>query len=287
MDDLRGRPLGLEVLERLRGGAAKAVDRGVVVAGTGDVAVVRDEQAEQQALGEARVLQVVDEHVRVACGEPAAHVRLLAQQAERTQHQVAGVDRAGVAQHPVVGAEQLAELALARGSGALAEGGGPRGVVLARDQLVLQPVDPRDDRAEHGAGVAAKIVQAQRQVVDALQQHRQAVGRADRCHERVDARLGRLVAQQPDAQALERGDRRLLGGGPVEALLDALAHLVGGGRRVRQRQDGLRRRTVCHEPGEALGEQRGLAGARAADDEQWAAGMRHGLVLVGGEHLGN
>ena len=80
---------------------------------------VGHEQPQQQALGEARVLQVVDEHVPVAAGEPRAHVRLLAQQPERAQHEVAEVERPRVAQHPVVRAEQLPELALARGARAL------------------------------------------------------------------------------------------------------------------------------------------------------------------------
>ena len=89
----RRRPLRLEVGERLRRGAAEAVDRLVVVAGAADVAVLAGQQPQQQALGEARVLEVVDEHVAVAGRDPRAHVRLLAQQPERAQDQVAEVER--------------------------------------------------------------------------------------------------------------------------------------------------------------------------------------------------
>ena len=78
----RRRPLGAEVVHVLRRGAAEAVDRLVVVGGGGDVAVPGHEQPQQQALREARVLQLVDQHVPVPAREPLAHVRLRAQQPE-------------------------------------------------------------------------------------------------------------------------------------------------------------------------------------------------------------
>ena len=75
-------PLGLEVAQVLRRRAAEPVDRLVVVAGGADLPVLAREQPHQQALGEVRVLQLVDEHVAVARGHPRAHVRLRAQDAE-------------------------------------------------------------------------------------------------------------------------------------------------------------------------------------------------------------
>ena len=88
------RPLGPEVADVLRRRAAIAVDGLVVVGERADPAVLGDEQPQQQALGEAGVLQLVDQHVPVAGGEARAHVRLLAQQAEGEQDEVAGVERA-------------------------------------------------------------------------------------------------------------------------------------------------------------------------------------------------
>ena len=216
-------------------------------------------------------------------------MRLLAQQAERAQHEVAEVEHAGLAEHPVVGPEQLAELALAGGAGAvgLAECGGPGGVVLARDELVLEAVDPPDDRAEHGARVAAQVVVAKRQLVDALEQHRQPVGGGDGGRERVHAGLERLVVEQAGAQALERGDRGLLGGGAPEAFLDPLAQGVGGRG---EHEDALRGDGGLRplgQPREALHERGRLAGAGPADDEQRPAAVLDGLVLGGGEHFGN
>ena len=98
-----------------------------------------------------------------------------------------------------------------------------------------------DDRAEQRARVAAQVVVAQRQLVDALQQHRQPVGRRDRRRERVDAGLQRLVAQQPRAEAVERRDGQLLVGRRRAAPRCARA---ARRRRVaprRQREDALGR----------------------------------------------
>ena len=92
--DGRLRPLGLEVAQVLGRRAAQAVDRLVVVAGGADLAVLAREQPQQQALGEVRVLQLVDEHVAEALGDPRAHARLGAQEPEGVEHEVAEVARA-------------------------------------------------------------------------------------------------------------------------------------------------------------------------------------------------
>ena len=162
--DRRLRPLGAEVADVLGRRAAEAVDRLVVVGERADPAVLGDQQPQQQALGEARVLQLVDEHVPVARREPRAHVRLLAQQPERLQHEVADVERARLGQQPVVGGEQRRELALARARRVVGQPRRPRRVVGGRDELVLERVDPPHDRAERRGRVAAQVVVAQRQV---------------------------------------------------------------------------------------------------------------------------
>ena len=66
--DGRLRPLGLEVVQVLGRRAAQAEDRLVVVARGADLTVLAGEQPQQQALGEVRVLQLVDEHVAEAGG---------------------------------------------------------------------------------------------------------------------------------------------------------------------------------------------------------------------------
>ncbi len=108
------RPLGAEVGDALRRRPAEAVDRLVVVGGDGDVAVLGDQQPQQQALGEARVLELVDQHVVEAGGEPRADVRLGPQQPERLHDEVPEVERARLGEHAVVGGVDRGELALAR-----------------------------------------------------------------------------------------------------------------------------------------------------------------------------
>ena len=266
--DRRLRPLGAEVVDVLGRGAAEAVDGLVVVGHRCHVAVAGHQQPQEQALGEARVLELVDEHVAVAVGEPVAHVCVGAQEAEAVQHEVADVERPRVGQHPLVGAVELGELALARA--VPGQGRGPRGVVVRRHQLVLEAVDPLDDRAERRARVAAQVVVAQRQLVDPLEQHRQAVGGAHGGGERVEPGLERLVAQEPGAEAVEGGHGQLLVGA-VEPILELRAQAVGGSRGEAQDEQRLRRRAAAHEVHEPLGQHRRLARAGAAQHEQRAA----------------
>ena len=120
------------------------MDRLVVVRRRGDVVVAGHEQAQQQPLGEARVLQLVDEHVAVASRQPLPYARARPQQAERVQHQVADVERPGVGEQALVGGVQVGELALA--GALLGQGCRPGGVVAGRHKLVLEPVDALHDR---------------------------------------------------------------------------------------------------------------------------------------------
>ena len=156
-------------------------------------------------------------------------------------------------------------------------------VVLVRDELVLEAVDAGDDRAEQRARVAADVVRGERQLVDALEQHREPVGGRDRRGERVEPRLERLVVQQARAEAVDGRDGQLLEAA-VEPGLEPLAQRVGGGLGDGQDEDRLGREpALAHEPGEALAQHRRLAGAGAAEDEQRAAGVRDGLELAGGQ----
>ena len=290
--DARLRPLGAEVDDVLRRRAAEAGDRRVVVGGDAEVAVVGHEQPQQQVLGEVRVLELVDEDVVEARREPCADVRLGAQEPERVEDEVARVQRAALRQQPVVRGVDGGELALAHGARAgglavLRQRGGPGGVVRGGHQLVLEPVDPADDRAEHRARVPAQVVRGERQLVDPLEQQREPVGGGDRRHERVDARLERLLAQQPRAERLQRGHRQLLEAGPgAQPLLDLRAQRVGGGGRVGQHEDRVGRRALLDEPGEALDERARLAGPGAREDQQRAARVRDRLELGRGRgHL--
>ena len=170
----------------------------------------RREQPQQQALREAGVLELVDQHVPVAARR-AARARAASSRSRRKLRSTRSpdVERARLLEHR---ARARRRARRTRARAARSSAGRPRRVVVRRHQLVLEPVDALDDRAQRGARVAAQVVVAQRQVVDPLQQHGQPVGGADRRHERVEPGLERLVAQQARAEAVEGGDRELLVG---------------------------------------------------------------------------
>ena len=66
----------------------------------------------------------------------------------------------------------------------------------------------------------------------------------------------------------------------AEQQLDALAHLLRGLVRERDREDLARpRRARVDEPGDAVGEHAGLARAGAREDQQRAVGVLDGLAL--------
>ena len=166
------------------------------------------ELLDDQQPGGRQVLQVVDEHVAVARADARAHVRALAQQPQRAQDEVAGVERALLGQEALVGEVQLRELALAGSVGLLR----PRREALRVDQLLLQPVDASDHAGHERGRARAQVVLPQRQVVEALEEHREPVGAAERHDERVQAGLERLVVQQSRTEVVDGVDVQLLVG---------------------------------------------------------------------------
>ena len=277
--------LALEAEQVLRRGAPEAVDRLIVVARHGHVAVLLGEEAKQHPLGKVHVLVVVHEHVVKAARDALTHVRAPVQQGEGPHDQVAEVERAACGQQPIVVGVEPGELELPVGPRAGGVAGGRRSqpfgvapVVLGRDHLVLQAIDPRHEAGQQGGRVAARLVVAQGQVVQALQQQGEAIGRADRREERVHAGLERLVAEQAQAERVEGAHAQLLVG-RLQELLEPLQHL--GRRRGREGEAEHRvgGRLLLDQPGEAADERRRLAGPGPAQDEKRAAGVRHGGLL--------
>ncbi len=94
--------------------------------------------------------------------------------ASRTTSPASRAPRLG--QHPLVRPVDLGELPLDRpAAGGSDEPRGPGRVGLGADQLGLQPVDPAHKAAEQRVGAAAEVVVLERELVDPLDQHRQAV----------------------------------------------------------------------------------------------------------------
>ena len=88
-------------------------------------------------------------------------------------------------------------------AGALLQPGRP-------DPFRLQRVDPRQQPRQQAGRVAADLVPAQRQLVEAVEQHRQPLGRAEHVEEGVEAGGLGVLAQQPLADRVPAADPELL-----------------------------------------------------------------------------
>ncbi len=92
---------------------------------------------------------------------------------------------------------------------------------------------------------------------------------------------GRLVvlAQDPQAQAVERGHRGLVG--PARAQCgQPVLYLLRRPPGERDRQEVPGRQAAVHDlVGDAVGERPGLAGSRAGDDQQRPVGARRGPLV--------
>ena len=164
------------------------------------------------------VLELVGHDVVEAALHLLGDVGALGQQPARLDHQVAarrgcppraGSDRGGhrARRTPSRAAPAPAERGvLASRSRAAAQSRSRSGVTRSS----LQQVDPAQEPCQEPGRVAADLVAAQRQVVDAIEQDRQAVGRGDGREERVEPRLDRMLAQDPLGDLVVGADPELL-----------------------------------------------------------------------------
>ena len=282
--------LALEVQDVLARRGAEAMDRLVVIAGHRDVPVVLRQEPEQSALREVQLLVLVHQHMRAPLGHPGANVRLLVQEPEGVQHQIAEVERAGLGEQTVVVRVHLCELELTLGVRALGvtslaarlrRPARPGAVVGRADHLVLQPVDPGDEAGEQRRRIATDLVAAQREVLDPVEHQGEPVRGGHRREKRIEPGLEGLVVEQARGEGMEGLNPEVLPRG-ADQVLHPLAHLGGGSRREHERDHAIGRSALLHEPGEAAGEHARLARARAAQDQQRSARMGHGLALRSG-----
>ena len=81
---------------------------------------------------------------------------------------------------------------------------------------------------------------------------------------------------------MERGDERLGDGGVVEEAVDAFSHFLGGFVGEGDSEDGVGGDALfANEPCDAAGDDAGLSGAGAGEDEQGAFGGFNGSTLFG------
>ena len=274
-------------LPRPLGPAAAARPSLVVIAGQHQRPRALGEARDQGALGGARVLELVDDQVREALGDRRRQRRALPEQPGQGQHGAAAVEGARLAQHGVVHLVDLGELALALGGvelGAIAagQGLGPLAEPLGAHRGSLERVDSPHDPGQQPGGVAADLVTAQRQLVAAVEQHRQALGGGEALDERVQAGLGGVLGQQPHSAGAVRVDQQLLvarSGGGLRALAQARGRRLGGGQ-------GQRPLPLARQGRQAAGERLGAPGPGQPLHQQRALGVGHHALLGIGQIQG-
>ncbi len=147
---------------------------------------------EDRALGRRRLLELVDHQVREAGCDLGSDVGPLVQQLVEGEEDVAAVEAAGLGEDAVVGGAELGQLRLGRlGAG-------------------LQLVDLAEQAGEQPGRVAADLVAAQGKLVETVEEHRQALGRAEDVEEGIETGGRRVLAQEPLADRLPGADPELL-----------------------------------------------------------------------------
>ena len=235
-------------------GAAPAIDALILVADGGQVAVRPGELGDQGELRLVGVLELVDQQVAGALAQAVGDFLVLGEQLHREAHHVVEVDARGLRDQRLVAAvdarhallEEVLRLAL---------------VLRRREQAVLGARDRREDRARREARL----------------RHPLGGHRLDHQALLVVGVENREVARQPDALAVTAQQRQgvaVKGADEgrqrkdVDQPLDAVAHLA---RRLVGEGDGDDRGRVdaalLHQPGDAIGDDPGLARAGAGEDE--------------------
>ncbi len=269
--DRRGvRIVLLELEDVTDRGAAERVDR---LVGVTDHAQLtggpgRTHQlAHQGVLGVVGVLVLVHEDVPEAAAVVVGDIRERLEEVDRGHDDVVEVQGVGLAQPRLVHPVRLGDRLLEAVGRLVREG-------LLVDELVLEV----GDLGAEGLGREPLGVEVQ---VPADQGHQAlGVGRVVDREGRGEAQLLGLAAQDAHARAVEGGDPH--GVRPrADQFLDALLHLARGLVGEGDREDLARVHTArAEQMRDAVRQDAGLAGAGAGDDEQRAAGVDHGGLLL-------
>jgi energy-coupling factor transporter ATP-binding protein EcfA2 len=214
-----------------------------------------------------------------------AHVRPVAHQADRMQDQLAKVDRPRLGEQAIVIGEETRKLDLLLSLGTVgvalrgpSERFRPPPVLRGCHHLVLEAVDALDQARQKPGRIAAHVVMAERQIVEAVDQQGEPVCGCYRMKEGIKPRLGRFLPQKAGAERVERGAPELLVG-QLDQLFGAAPHLRCRLGREGERQYVLGRCALLGKPGDARCDYPSLAGTGAGDDEERAARMGDGLKL--------
>ena len=273
LEDRRAGEVFLEAQDHAVVAAAPRVDRLVVVADDGNVAVLLGQRRHQTVLGVVHVLVLVDQNVLELGLIARARVFVVVEQPDRAGDQVVEVESVGFGQAAVVLAVDVGV--------ALAGEGRVLGLVLfGGPKVVLGLRDLGEGRAR--GDLALVVIE----VGDHLADDPFLVGIVHDREVRRDADLLAVAPEHPDAHAMERADPQVARRStdhPFEPRLHLAGRLVG----ERHRQDTVGEDLLLFEEvRDPVGEYTGLAGTGTREDQHRSVGMLDGLALDVVEEFG-
>ena len=258
----------LEIEDVLQVGAAPLVDRLVRVAHDAEVAIDLGDPANQHVLRAVRILVLVDHHEPELLGVFLPNGRRILEQLDGLEQEIVEVERAGVLEGGEVLRVDLRNRLVAPVPAC------SRRHLLRRLHAILRMADARERRARLDVAVVDL------QILQRLLDHRQLIGRVVDHEIARQSDRRRLAPEQPRAQRVERRHPHAAAVFAKQRL-DARPHLLG---RLVGEGDGEHfvgpRVSVAHEICDAAGDDPGLAGPGAREDEQRAADVQHRVALL-------
>ncbi|MNM52321.1 hypothetical protein D3C81_633980 [compost metagenome] len=246
-------------------GAAPAVNRLVVVADHHQAVATLGQQSQPGVLHGVGILELVDQHMAEAPLVVFEQAGVVAPQVQGAQQQLGEVDDAGALAGCLVGFIDAAH-------------GAQEQVTTGLDMLRAQAfVFLAVDEPLRLARRPALFIQAQ--LADHPLDQALLVVAVEDLEVLVQPRLLPVRAQQAVRQAVE-GAYPHAGRVDAHQLLDTLAHLGSGLVGEGHRQDRVRRGLLdLDQPGDAVHQHTGLAGAGTGQDQLTTNGGRYGLAL--------
>ena len=261
--------VALEAQDVVDLGAAPAVNRLVVVAHAADVGRAAGQQAQPQVLGDVGVLVLVDQDVAEPLPVVRQHVRVVAEQAQHLEQEVAEVGRVQLLEALLVGGVELGALALGEAEGLAAR------YLVGREAAVLPAVDQGGQLARWPAVLVEALA------LDHLPDEAQLiVGIEDREAGLQAHQLG-MAAQNPDTDGVERAEPRHALDRAAHQRADPLLHLARGlvGESYREDSRGPGP-SGAQDMGNACGQDAGLAGPGACEHQDVPVERFDGRALL-------
>ena len=255
-----------ETLDVLDPCATPAVDGLVIIADHGHAFAITGQQLQPGVLQGVGILELVDQQVGEALAVMRQQVRRVTQQLQRAQQQLTEIHQPATLAGQLielVHLDHLAHVGVAVGLDLM----GPQPLFLAAGDEVLDLL-----------GRPALVIDVV--LLEQSLDHAQLVIAVDDLEVLGQTRLLPVGAQQTVTDGVEGADPHVAQTAAIERL-ETRAHLAGGLVGEGHRQDGIGRELVSvHQPGDAMDQHAGLAGAGARQYQHVARRRGHGLTLM-------